>query len=276
MSVFSVYSPRGIKSVCPSVDFGFTTTTKQQYSEDATVAGRNSSFSFEDTQQPSSKALTLKSSGSHDDNMHSSASTLSCSSLGSEPSSAPPTSHACEPVQRDVVIKPRRRAGQGLDDKECVPITITVEVLESLYCKPLNAAAKTIGISITAFKKVCRSLGVRNWPYRFQEMYTRSTPHVTTPKPAEQQVPETTMKVEENAENERDQEEEIKVEESTALRALLEHSKEVWGNVTSCKEKDEVGETPQGWLVCPLDGSKASEALSCGWDFEFNSENCIE
>eukprot|EP00961_Rhodomonas_salina_P031446 423551-Rhodomonas_salina.1 len=264
MSAASVYSPRETKGVCPSVDFGFTTPAQPRCSDDATVAGRNSSFSFDAKCKdlPSNKALSLKSFGTDDENVFSSASTI-CSSPRSEPSSPQAASFAFGAAVRDVVIKPRRRAGKGEDDKECVPITITLEVLESLYSKPLNTAAKTIGISITAFKKVCRSLGVRNWPYRFQDLYVRPTPQVATPKPAETQVLETPK-----TEEKQDAEEEITVEEGTDFRALLEHSKQVWGNVASSKGRDELGGTSEGWLVCPLNGSEASEVLACGWDFD--------
>eukprot|EP00961_Rhodomonas_salina_P299420 3938914-Rhodomonas_salina.1 len=58
------------------------------------------------------------------------------------------------PIASKVVIRPRRKKTElKLEGAECEPITITIPVLEKLYCKPLNVAAKTLGISVTALKK---------------------------------------------------------------------------------------------------------------------------
>eukprot|EP00961_Rhodomonas_salina_P129876 1749337-Rhodomonas_salina.2 len=69
------------------------------------------------------------------------------------------------------VVRPRRRStGHQPGGK---PITLTIEVLEKLYCMKLSLAAKTIGISVSALKIACRSLGVRSWPHRFQDLIAR-------------------------------------------------------------------------------------------------------
>eukprot|EP00286_Rhodomonas_abbreviata_P006595 CAMPEP_0181318002 /NCGR_PEP_ID=MMETSP1101-20121128/16772_1 /TAXON_ID=46948 /ORGANISM="Rhodomonas abbreviata, Strain Caron Lab Isolate" /LENGTH=251 /DNA_ID=CAMNT_0023425439 /DNA_START=66 /DNA_END=821 /DNA_ORIENTATION=- len=85
--------------------------------------------------------------------------------------SSPSTSESNCPSP--IVVRPRRR-DTSRSSTLCDPVTLTKEVLEALYCKPLADAAKTIGISVTAFKKACRMFGIRNWPYRFQDVLAAS------------------------------------------------------------------------------------------------------
>jgi len=72
------------------------------------------------------------------------------------------------------VIRPRRRkeeaSPEGLEiESDASPVVITREVLSSLFSLPLSAAADRLRISVTSLKKICRSFGVRLWPYRFQQ-----------------------------------------------------------------------------------------------------------
>jgi hypothetical protein len=44
---------------------------------------------------------------------------------------------------------------------------VTLETLATLYTRfPVGAAAKHIGVGLTAFKQRCRQLGVARWPHR--------------------------------------------------------------------------------------------------------------
>ena len=40
------------------------------------------------------------------------------------------------------------------------------EILEKYYHKPLQQVAKEIGICTTVLKKICRSCGIKRWPFR--------------------------------------------------------------------------------------------------------------
>jgi hypothetical protein len=44
---------------------------------------------------------------------------------------------------------------------------LSLAELAALYsCKPINDAAKQLGIGLTALKRRCRELGIKRWPYR--------------------------------------------------------------------------------------------------------------
>ena len=59
-------------------------------------------------------------------------------------------------------IKPRRKRNSGkLVSPSCV--VVSPEVVESLRELALPDAARSIGISVTAFKAACRRLGIRRW-----------------------------------------------------------------------------------------------------------------
>ena len=61
-------------------------------------------------------------------------------------------------------IKPRR---SRISAKSVPPgrVVVTPELLESLRGLPLPHAARSIGISVTAFKAACRKLGIRRWEH---------------------------------------------------------------------------------------------------------------
>lgn len=71
------------------------------------------------------------------------------------------------PVKRELVIFPRRKAGQDKRqaDNEA-PVKLTPEILDKISDIPLVAAAKKLGISKTALKNACRHLGLKRWPFR--------------------------------------------------------------------------------------------------------------
>lgn len=71
---------------------------------------------------------------------------------------------SCDDSQN--VIYPRRKAGQSKKSGGKTGVVVTLEVLEQVFDMPLHRACKTLGVCATAFKKVCRKLGVMKWPYK--------------------------------------------------------------------------------------------------------------
>jgi len=68
------------------------------------------------------------------------------------------------------------------------PSKVNIEDLQMLFEKPQPEAAKTLGISLTTLKQVCRRLGVSRWPYRRPSNPLRGSrprPDVETPQGAE-------------------------------------------------------------------------------------------
>ena len=63
-------------------------------------------------------------------------------------------------------IVPRRKlAASVCKPTSSKPVIITSGVIQSLRGLPLPCAARSMGLSITAFKRACRRLGVRRWDY---------------------------------------------------------------------------------------------------------------
>ena len=65
--------------------------------------------------------------------------------------------------------------GGGLNNKEKEALIALMrlyenknlcEILEKYYHKPLQQVAKEIGICTTALKKICRTCGIKKWPFR--------------------------------------------------------------------------------------------------------------
>ena len=48
------------------------------------------------------------------------------------------------------------------------PLKLGLKAVESQFNLPQKDAAASFGISLTAFKQVCRKLGINRWPYRRQ------------------------------------------------------------------------------------------------------------
>jgi len=46
------------------------------------------------------------------------------------------------------------------------PMTLSLKTVELLFDLPQKDVAARFGISLTAFKQVCRKLGITRWPYR--------------------------------------------------------------------------------------------------------------
>ena len=65
---------------------------------------------------------------------------------------------------RSCVCPSRQRSGAGVE--------ITLELLHSLEECPLHKAAELLGVSTTALKKACRSLGVTRWQCKTRSQVT--------------------------------------------------------------------------------------------------------
>jgi hypothetical protein len=78
-------------------------------------------------------------------------------------------------------VKPRvRRRKFGRGDKHSLggrpihivnegyltPIAVTPEALRAYFDKPLHEAARSLGICATAVKKICRKMGIKEWPFQ--------------------------------------------------------------------------------------------------------------
>ena len=54
----------------------------------------------------------------------------------------------------------------SIDSKSSAGAIFSLELLDSLRGMPVPLAARTLGVSATAFKKACRRLGIARWQYR--------------------------------------------------------------------------------------------------------------
>lgn len=78
-------------------------------------------------------------------------------------------------------VKPRvrrRKFGKGdkhslggrpmhfVDEGFLTPIAVTPEALRANFDKPLHEAARRLGICATAVKKICRKMGIKEWPFQ--------------------------------------------------------------------------------------------------------------
>lgn len=66
-----------------------------------------------------------------------------------------------------VQLFPRRKQGEGgcPPVKGRSPVLIELDSISALFDTPQMVAARTLGISLTTLKQVCRKLGVTRWPY---------------------------------------------------------------------------------------------------------------
>jgi len=73
-------------------------------------------------------------------------------------------------IPTNIKIFPRRKLGDDEDTvapfRGRVPMSLSLQTIQSKYAIPQKEAAQSLGISLTAFKQVCRKLGVIRWPYR--------------------------------------------------------------------------------------------------------------
>ena len=75
-----------------------------------------------------------------------------------------PSAQAVPERSRDMghAIFPRRRHGQP----QQAPVVVTPDMLQGLRGLQLREAARAVGVSVTAFKRACRRLGLRRWTYK--------------------------------------------------------------------------------------------------------------
>jgi hypothetical protein len=72
-----------------------------------------------------------------------------------------------DPAKMRLQIYPRRKAGQKKRESgSSTAVVVTLDVLNSFADIPLVHAAKKLGISKTALKSACRTLGLERWPFR--------------------------------------------------------------------------------------------------------------
>ena len=69
-----------------------------------------------------------------------------------------------EAVETAVRLRPRRRTWDRNRPKH-EEVDLTVEALTALFGMRLADAARSLGVSVTTFKAVCRRLGIERWPY---------------------------------------------------------------------------------------------------------------
>ena len=73
-----------------------------------------------------------------------------------------------------LAIFPRRKIGGPPARRQ--PVLVTPELIAALADLPLREAAAAAGVSVTAFKKACRRLGVRRWAYKRRRPAAPTTP----------------------------------------------------------------------------------------------------
>ena len=74
-----------------------------------------------------------------------------------------------DPAETRLSIIPRFKTSQNRQQTPPAsspsPVVITTAVIDSLRGLPVPHAARSIGVSVTAFKRACRRLGVNRWQY---------------------------------------------------------------------------------------------------------------
>ncbi|EKX36737.1 hypothetical protein GUITHDRAFT_145487 [Guillardia theta CCMP2712] len=66
-----------------------------------------------------------------------------------------------------VTVHPRRKSGSYRDSPV---VTVTLERLSKLYGHSVEEAARQLGLSATALRRVCRKLGINKWPYERKQV----------------------------------------------------------------------------------------------------------
>jgi hypothetical protein len=51
-------------------------------------------------------------------------------------------------------------------ERHLTPIALTPDSLRACFGKPLHEAARTLGICATAIKRICRKMGIKEWPFQ--------------------------------------------------------------------------------------------------------------
>ena len=69
-----------------------------------------------------------------------------------------------------ICINPRPKAHIRESQRVCLtrsaPVELTLERILSLRNLPIPIAAGSVGVSVTAFKRACRHLGIRRWAFK--------------------------------------------------------------------------------------------------------------
>ena len=96
-----------------------------------------------------------------------------------------------------VQLFPRRKQGDITESKPergRAPVVINVEEISALFRLPQGEAASSLGLSLTAFKKTCRNLGVARWPY-LRPAKKRKVKQAITPTTVSSETDEDAQKV---------------------------------------------------------------------------------
>jgi len=70
-----------------------------------------------------------------------------------------------EAVKAVRVFPRQRKRNPDVNRPPMQAVTITLDDIQARFDMPLDAAALSLGISVTTLKKACRLLGVVQWPY---------------------------------------------------------------------------------------------------------------
>ena len=80
-----------------------------------------------------------------------------------------------EAVKAVSFIPRQRKRNPDVNRPPKQAVTITIDDIQARVDMPLDAAALSLGISVTSLKKACRLLGVGKWPYtRSGKSYSKS------------------------------------------------------------------------------------------------------
>eukprot|EP00961_Rhodomonas_salina_P067671 908667-Rhodomonas_salina.2 len=69
------------------------------------------------------------------------------------------------PPRSTTLMHPRKKAETPAEGPESRTLTIDITTVTGLFHLPLQKAAESIGICVTSMKRVCRRLGISQWPY---------------------------------------------------------------------------------------------------------------
>eukprot|EP00287_Rhodomonas_sp_CCMP768_P002573 CAMPEP_0196721746 /NCGR_PEP_ID=MMETSP1091-20130531/4232_1 /TAXON_ID=302021 /ORGANISM="Rhodomonas sp., Strain CCMP768" /LENGTH=174 /DNA_ID=CAMNT_0042063285 /DNA_START=48 /DNA_END=572 /DNA_ORIENTATION=+ len=91
--------------------------------------------------------------------------------------------------QHLVTVHARKKAGQSRRSQKS--IVLSIELVRTLFDRPLPEAAAAVGLGATAFKSACRQLGIERWPYIAGQTRPEAPNFRTAEAFAAKQAPET-------------------------------------------------------------------------------------